>query len=70
VSYIKKIILSRPVVKWLVEEYIAESSPMISKYVKRMAEVTGLPEEVVRRSAPVRNLIKRIVGNCGSCGDT
>ncbi len=54
--------LSRPLVKELLEEYILESSPLIKNYVKRIAEITGLPEEVVKRSQPVRNYIKRILG--------
>jgi len=49
-------------VKELLEEYILESSPLIKNYVKRIAEITGLPEEVVKRSQPVRNYIKRILG--------
>jgi len=56
----------RPIVKELIEktlfEYILEKSPAVNKYVKRISEVTGLPEEVVRRSKPVREYIKSLTG--------
>ena len=56
----------RPIVKELIEktlfEYILEKSPAVNKYVKRISEVTGLPEEVVKRSKPVREYIKSLTG--------
>jgi len=56
-------LLRRPAVRGLLEEYLAETSPLVSRYVRRVAEVTGLPEEVVRRSRPVRNLVRSILGD-------
>jgi len=50
-------------VKQLLEEYLLEKSPLINNYVKRIAQVTGLPEEVVRRSLPVRNYVKKILAD-------
>jgi len=35
---------------------------MVNNYVKRISQITGLPEDVVKRSIPVRNLVKKIVG--------
>jgi DNA mismatch repair ATPase MutS len=56
----------RPIVKEFIEktlfEYILEKSPAVNKYVKRISEVTGLPEEVVKRSKPVREYIKSLTG--------
>ena len=55
-------VLSRPLVRELLEEYLIERSPLISNYVKRISEITGLPEDVVKRSTPVRNYVKKIIG--------
>jgi len=55
-------LMRRPLVKKLLEEYLLEKSPFIANYVKSIAKVTGLSEEEVKRSMPVRNLIKRILG--------
>jgi hypothetical protein len=55
-------IAERPLVKQLLEEYLLEKSPLVSNYVKAIARVTGLSEEVVRRSLPVRNYVKKILG--------
>jgi pyrroloquinoline quinone (PQQ) biosynthesis protein C len=60
---LRKALLSRPLVKRLVEEYVIEVSPMVNNYVKKISQITGLPEDVVKRSAPVRNLVKKIVGD-------
>jgi len=60
--FLKKTLLSRPLVKKLIEEYVLETSPMVNNYVKRISQITGLPEDVVKRSIPVRNLVKKIVG--------
>jgi hypothetical protein len=43
-------------------EYVLENSPAVQNYVRRIAQVTGLPEEVVRRSQPVRNYIRSLLG--------
>jgi hypothetical protein len=55
-------LIERQLVKQLLEEYLLEKSPLINNYVKRIAQVTGLPEETVKRSRPVRNYIKKILG--------
>jgi hypothetical protein len=60
---LKKTLLSRPLVKKLIEEYVLETSPMVNNYVKRISQITGLPEDVVKRSMPVRNLVKKIIGD-------
>lgn len=61
-----KLFLSRPVVKRLLQrallEYVLENSPAVQNYVRRIAQVTGLSEEVVRRSQPVRNYIRSLLG--------
>ena len=57
-----EMLMERPLVKKLLEEYLLEKSPFIANYVKSIAKVTGLSEEEVKRSMPVRNLIKRILG--------
>lgn len=36
---------------------------MVRSYIRQMAEKTGLPEEVIEDSEPVRNFLKRIVGD-------
>jgi hypothetical protein len=57
-----EILMERPIVKQLLEEYLTEKSPLISNYVRRIAEITGLPPETVKRSMPVRNFVKKIIG--------
>jgi DNA mismatch repair ATPase MutS len=61
-----RLFLSRPVVRGLLQrallEYALENSPAVQNYVKRIARVTGLPEEVVKRSRPVRNYIRSLLG--------
>jgi hypothetical protein len=54
--------MRRPLVRELLEEYLLEKSPLVSNYVKAIARVTGLSEDVVRRSLPVRNYVKKILG--------
>jgi len=61
-TVLKKTLLNRPVIKAVVEEYVLEASPMVNNYVKKIAQITGLPEDVVKRSTPVRNLVKKIIG--------
>jgi hypothetical protein len=56
------IFLNRPVVKRLLLDYVLERSPAVQAYVKRISQVTGLPEEVVRRSQPVRNYVRNLLG--------
>jgi len=54
--------LSRPIVKRVFLEYVLDSSPAVQNYVKRISEITGLPEEVVKRSQPVRNYVRKLLG--------
>jgi len=56
-------ILKRPIIKMLLEEYLIEKSPLLSNYVKRISEITGLSEDIVKRSKPVRNYVKKILGD-------
>jgi DNA mismatch repair ATPase MutS len=58
-------LLKRPLVRALLEEYLVEHSPLVRRYAERVAEVTGLPLEVVKRSRPVRNYARRILGDLG-----
>jgi hypothetical protein len=60
-----KRLLKRPLIRALLEEYLIEHSPLVKKYAERVAEVTGLPLEVVKRSQPVRNYARRILGDLG-----
>jgi DNA mismatch repair ATPase MutS len=59
---IARFFLNRPIVKTFLLEYILDNSPAVQSYIKRIAQVTGLPEEVVRRSKPVRNYVRSILG--------
>jgi hypothetical protein len=59
---LRKALLSRPLVKKFIEEYVLETSPMINNYVRRISQITGLPEDVVKRSTPVKNFVKMIIG--------
>ena len=63
---IVELLLRRPILGAVFErsllEYVLSRSPAVSKYVKRISEVTGLPEEVVKSSRPVREYIKSLVG--------
>lgn len=61
-SNLISLFLNRPIVKKLLLEYVLENSPAVQNYVKRISEVTGLPEEVVRRSQPVRNYVRKLLG--------
>ena len=54
-------LLKRPLVRSILEEYLVEHSPLVRRYAERVAEVTGLPLEVVKRSQPVRNYARRIL---------
>jgi len=58
-------LLKRPLIRALLEEYLLEHSPLVRRYAERVAEVTGLPVEVVKRSQPVRNYARRILGDLG-----
>jgi hypothetical protein len=59
-------LMGRPVAGRLLREamleYVIRNSPMLNSYVKGVAEFTGLPEEAVKRSKPVREYAKRILG--------
>jgi len=65
-SNIVELLLRRPILGAVFErsllEYVLSRSPAVSRYVKRISEVTGLPEEVVRRSRPVREYVRSLVG--------
>jgi hypothetical protein len=58
--------MSRPVMGKLLREaileYVLHNSPVLNNYVKGVAEFTGLPVEVVRRSKPVREYARKILG--------
>jgi DNA mismatch repair ATPase MutS len=56
-----KRLLKRPLLRTLLEEYLVEHSPLVKRYAERVAEVTGLPLEIVKRSQPVRNYARRIL---------
>jgi hypothetical protein len=43
-------------------EHVMHNSPMLNNYVKGVAEFTGLPAEVVRRSKPVREYARKLLG--------
>jgi len=60
--FILERLMRRPLVRELLEEYLLNKSPLVDNYVKAIAKVTGLPEEVVRRSLPVRNYVRKILG--------
>jgi hypothetical protein len=61
-----KALLNRPVLGELLREAVLEyaiyNSPMLSNYVRGVSEFTGLPEEAVRRSRPVREYARRMLG--------
>jgi hypothetical protein len=54
--------MRRPLIRGLLEEYVLERSPMVTNYVKETAKLTGLSEEEVRRSKPVREFVRRMLG--------
>jgi hypothetical protein len=58
--------MSRPVVGRLLREamleYVMHKSPMLNNYVKGVAKFTGLSEEEVRRSRPVREYARKLLG--------
>jgi len=60
------LISKRPFLKKVFEEtivnYVVERSPAVNKYVKKISEITGLPEDVIKRSRPVRNYVKAFLG--------
>jgi hypothetical protein len=58
--------MNRPVMGKLLREalidYVMHNSPMLNNYVKGIADFTGLPVEVVRRSRSVREYARRMLG--------
>jgi hypothetical protein len=58
--------MNRPVMGKLLKDamldYVMHNSPMLNNYAKGIAEFTGLPVEVVRRSKPVREYARKILG--------
>ena len=58
--------MDRPIAGKLVREamleYVMRNSPLLNNYVKGIAEFTGLSEEDVRRSRPVREYVRRLLG--------
>jgi hypothetical protein len=59
-------LMGRPVVGRLLREvileYVIRNSPMLNSYVRGVADFTGLPEEEVKRSKPVREYARRMLG--------
>jgi hypothetical protein len=43
-------------------EYVMRNSPMLNSYVRGIARFTGLSVEEVRKSKPVREYARRILG--------
>lgn len=58
----KGLLRERVILKRLIIKYIMNNSPMVRNYVKSISRVTGLPEDVVARSEPVKRYIERMVG--------
>lgn len=52
----------RKVLKKFIELYLLHHSPLIKNYVDGIARVTGLDRDVILKSQPVKNLLKKIVG--------
>ena len=61
-----EILMDRPVLNRVLREamleYVMRNSPTLNNYVRGVAEFTGLPEEVVRGSRPVREYVRKILG--------
>lgn len=53
----------RRFLKKLLEEYLIKHSPLVRKYAESIAKITGLDVETVLRSEPVRNYVKKIIGD-------
>jgi len=52
----------RTLLKRLYEQTVMSKSPLFRKYVEGIAKTTGVPEERVVKSRPVRNFLRRIAG--------
>jgi len=65
-NIIYKLLEQRPILKEFFERsvvsYVLSRSPAVNEYVRRISKLTGLPEEVVRNSQPVRNYLKSLLG--------
>jgi hypothetical protein len=61
-----KALINRPILgrflREAVLEYVLHNSPMLNNYVRGVSGFTGLPEEVVRRSRPVREYARKLLG--------
>jgi len=57
-----EVFVGRPLVRKALLEYVAQHSPMLNRYVKGIARFTGLPEEEVRKSKPVREYLRKLLG--------
>jgi hypothetical protein len=59
-------LMGRPILNKILREamleYVMHKSPMLNNYVRGVAEFTGLPDDEVRRSRPVREYARRILG--------
>ena len=57
-----KLIFERPVIREAIEEYLIKHSPVVRNYIKSMAKLLNLPEDVVARSEPVKTYISKLLG--------
>ncbi len=61
-----EVLMDRPIAGRLVREamleYVMRNSPMLNSYVKGIARFTGLPDEEVRKSRPVREYVRKLLG--------
>jgi len=55
-------IRERHILKKLYEQTFISRSHVFRQYVKGVARATELPEEIVIKSQPVRNFLKRMAG--------
>lgn len=61
-GWVRRRALLESAVESLVASYMMARSPVVRSYIKKMAELTGLPEEEVARSRPVLKYIERLTG--------
>ena len=59
---IKGWIRERKLLKRIYESTFIRRSEVFRRYVQGVSKVTGLPEDTVLKSQPVRNFLKRLIG--------
>jgi hypothetical protein len=59
-------LMDRPIAGKLIREamleYVMRNSPMLNSYIKGIARFTGLSDDEVRKSRPVREYVRKLLG--------